>query len=202
MIAAFSDRTQAVLFVLPADGSAHWASRTAIIPSIGKRGRVGPGNPPADGGHEEPSPACRLRVRTGRHGRGLPIQRAAGGLAAGCSTTGRRCRWSGRTSRRCWRRSASMLSTEFPCPRFPAMPAPAASRRGPGARRSPRAQARGRSFAAGCRWRGWRRTRRPSGPRPLSASGRGVGGRGAAEALEGPGGSKRCRPTRLEGAAG
>ena len=46
-------------------------------------GAVGPGNPPADGGHEEPSPACRLRVRTGRHGRGLPVQRAAGGLAAG-----------------------------------------------------------------------------------------------------------------------
>ena len=46
-------------------------------------GAVGPGNPPADGGHEEPSPACRLRVRTGRHGRSLPVQRAAGGLAAG-----------------------------------------------------------------------------------------------------------------------
>ena len=46
-------------------------------------GAVGQGNPPADGGHEEPSPACRLRVRTGRHGRGLPVQRAAGGLAAG-----------------------------------------------------------------------------------------------------------------------
>ena len=34
-------------------------------------GAVGQGNPPADGGHEEPSPACRLRVRTGRHGEQL-----------------------------------------------------------------------------------------------------------------------------------
>ena len=46
-------------------------------------GAVGQGNPPADGGHEEASPACRLRVRTGRHGLGLPVQRTAGGLAAG-----------------------------------------------------------------------------------------------------------------------
>ena len=46
-------------------------------------GAVGQGNPRADGGHEEPSAACRLRVRTGRHGLGLPVQRTAGGLAAG-----------------------------------------------------------------------------------------------------------------------
>ena len=46
-------------------------------------GAVGQGNPSADGGHEATSPACRLRVRTGRHGLGLPVQRTAGGLAAG-----------------------------------------------------------------------------------------------------------------------
>ena len=46
-------------------------------------GAVGQGSPPADGGHEEPSPACRLRVRTGWYGVGLPVQRTAGGLAAG-----------------------------------------------------------------------------------------------------------------------
>ena len=67
-------------------------------------GAVGQGNPPADGGHEEPSPACRLRVRTG------PARPRSSCSASRWRVGGRRPpgpgvrRWTGRwRSPACWK---------------------------------------------------------------------------------------------------